>query len=112
MAIYPYQFVNTRGIPTIESIGVNVGTDAVTFSFKNGAGRNTPFRGLLLVKIGQEIPAGTTSTLPIRFTSEIGGTNNVTTTGGANLTVAELPGTGVYLFYYDRFTDVLQVITA
>lgn len=111
MAIYPYQFINTRGIPTVETTGVSVGTDAVTFQFKNHAAFNTPFRGLLLVKIGQEIPAGTTATLPIRFTSEVGGTNNVTTTGGANLTVAGIPGTGVYLFYYDRLTDVLQVIT-
>ena len=94
MAIYPFQFVNTRGIPTIESTGVSVTTDAV-----------------LLVKINQEIPSGTTTTLPIRFTSEIGGINSVTTFNGANLTVAGLPGTGVYLFYYDRLTDVLQVMT-
>lgn len=112
MAIYPYQFVNTRGIPTVETVGVNVGTDAVTFSFKNSAGRNTPFRGLLLVKLSQVIPAGTTTTLPIKFASEIGGTANVTKVGGTPLTVADVAGTGVYLFYYDRVTDVLQLISA
>jgi hypothetical protein len=64
---------------------------------------------LLLVNISEAIPTGTTTTLPIRF-SMSGVTSNVTVAGGGNLTVADLPGTGVYLIYYDRFSDILQMI--
>jgi len=39
-----------------------------------------------------------------------GNTANVTVTGGDNLTVADFSGTGVYLVYYDRLSNVLQLI--
>ena len=110
MAVYPYQFINTRGIPTIESTGVNVGTDAVTFTFNSNSMRNTSFRGLVLIKFAQEIASGTTTTLPIQLTSPYGGTKTATKAGGANLTVADLATQGIHLFYYDRLTDVLQII--
>lgn len=110
MALYPFQYVNTRGIPTIQSTGVTVGTDAVTFSFRSTATAGTPFRGLLLVYLSDAIPEGTTATLPIRFTSASAGTENVTTYNGDPLTVADIPGTGVYLLYYDRVANILQLI--
>ena len=68
-----------------------------------------PFRGLILVYISEPIPEGTTTTLPIQF-SMAGVTSNVTTAGGANVTVADLPGTGIYLVYFDRWADTLQVL--
>ena len=111
MAIFPYQFINTRGIPTIESTGVTISTTDVVFSFKSHAGRNTHFRGLLLVKLNQELPAGVDPALPIKFTSEFGGTKEITLAGGSVVTAEQYPGPGVYLFYYDRFADVLQVLT-
>lgn len=107
MANFPYQYVNIDGIPTIQSTGVTVGTDSVDFTFNPDTGRN-PFRGLLLINLINPIPAGTTTTLPIRFT-QAGLSQNVTIPGG-NLTVADVAGTGVYLVYYDRNTDTLQVI--
>lgn len=110
MAVYPYQMINTRGIATIESTGVNVSTTAVTFTFNSDSPMPTPFRGLLVVKLAQAIPAGTTATLPIVFSSTRNGDQNVTTYNGINLTVAGIPGTGVYLFYYDRISNVLQLI--
>ena len=108
MAIFPYQYVNIRGIPTIRTQSVSVSDTSVDFKF-NPDWNSRPFRGLLLVNISEEIPAGTTGTLPIRF-SMAGTTSNVTVPGGANLTVADLPGTGIYLFYYDRFADTLQLL--
>lgn len=108
MAKFPFQYVNINGIPTIETRGINVTDTSVDFKFNPDWDRN-PFRGLLLVNISEAIPTGTTTTLPIRF-SMSGVTSNVTVAGGGNLTVADLPGTGVYLIYYDRFSDILQMI--
>jgi hypothetical protein len=39
-----------------------------------------------------------------------GVTSNVTVAGGNNWTVADVPGNGVYLFYYDKMADVLQLL--
>lgn len=108
MAKFPFQYVNINGIPTIETRGINVTDTSVDFKFYPDWDRN-PFRGLLLVNISEAIPTGTTTTLPIRF-SMSGVTSNVTVAGGGNVTVADLPGTGVYLIYYDRFSDILQMI--
>ena len=108
MARFPYQFVNINGLPTVESQGVTVTDTAVNFKF-NGCFGCSPMRGLILVYLSDAIPTGTTETLPITFTMA-STTRNVTVAGGENLTVADLPGTGVYILYYDRFTDVLQLI--
>lgn len=110
MAIWPFQYVNQRGIPTIKAQSVTVSETSVDFKF-NPDWNSRPFRGLLLVYIPEEIPEGTTATLPVRF-SMAGATSNVTVPGGANLTVADLPGVGVYLLYYDRFSDTLQLLGA
>ena len=108
MAVFPFQYTNIRGIPTIKSQSVVVSDTSVDFKF-NPDWNSRPFRGLLLVYLADEVPTGTTGTLPIRF-SMAGTTSNVTVAGGDNLTVADLPGVGVYLFYYDRFADTLQLL--
>lgn len=108
MATFPYQYVNINGIPTIKSQSVTVSETSVDFKFRPDFDRR-PFRGLILVYLSEEIPTGTTTTLPIRF-SMAGTTSNVTLAGGDNLTVADLLGVGVYLLYYDRMADTLQLI--
>ena len=108
MATWPFQYVNIRGIPSIQSRSVVVSETSVDFKF-NPDWNDRPFRGLLLVYLADAIPEGTTTTLPIRL-SMAGTTSNVTVAGGDNLTVADLPGVGVYLFYYDRFSDTLQLL--
>ena len=108
MARFPYQYVNINGIPTIKTQTVTVSDTAVTFKFApDFDGR--PFRGLILVYISEVIPTGTTATLPIQF-SMAGTTSNVTVAGGATVTVADLPGVGIYLVYFDRWADTLQLI--
>lgn len=108
MATFPRQYVNINGIPTVKAQNVVVSDTTVDFKFNPDWDRR-PFRGLLLVYLSEAIPEGTTTTLPIRF-SMAGVTSNVTVAGGDNLTVADLPGVGVYLVYYDRFTDILQIL--
>ena len=109
MAQFPFQYVNINGIPTIKSQSVTVTDTTVDFKFLPDFDRR-PFRGWILVYLSEAIPEGTTATLPIRF-SMAGVTSNVTMAGGANLTVADLAGTGVYLVYYDRMTDTLQILS-
>ena len=106
MARFPYQYANINGIPCIEARRITVTDTSVDFTFNPDWDRN-PFRGLLLVYLPDAIPTGTTGTLPIRFTMA-GNTSAVTVQGGAAWTAADVPGTGVYLFYYDRITNVLQ----
>ena len=108
MATFPFQYVNINGIPTIKTQSVAVSETTVDFKFNPDFDRR-PFRGLLLVYISEAIPEGTTTTLPVRF-SMAGTTSNVTAAGGANVTVADLPGVGVYLLYYDRLADTLQIL--
>ena len=108
MAKFPWQYVNINGIPTIKTRAVVVSDTGVTFKFApDFDGR--PFRGLILVYISEAIPTGTTATLPIQF-SMAGTTSNVTVAGGAVVTVADLPGVGIYLVYFDRWADTLQLI--
>lgn len=108
MARWPFQYVNINGIPTIQSRSVTVSETSVDFKFNPDWDRR-PFRGLILIYLSEVIPEGTTATLPIRF-SMAGTTSNITLAGGDNLTVADLPGVGVYLVYYDRLADTLQLL--
>lgn len=108
MAKFPYQYANINGIPCIKTQTVTVSDTAVTFKFApDFDGR--PFRGLILVYISEAIPTGATTTLPIQF-SMAGTTSTLTSPGGTNVTVADLPGTGIYLVYFDRWADTLQLL--
>ena len=103
-------FVNRNGIATLDSTGVSVGTDAVTYTLRLPFDTNVNYRGLVLVRLNEAIPEGTTETLPIKF-SMGGFTENVTTYGNTNWTVADA-NTGIYLLYYNRYSNILQVLTA
>ena len=108
MARFPYQYANINGIPCIKTQSVVVSDTAVTYKFApDFDGR--PFRGLILVYISEDIPTGTTTTLPVQF-SMAGTTSAVTVAGGTGVTVADLPGKGIYLVYFDRWADTLQII--
>ena len=80
------------------------------FSFPNHAFANSWYRGLVLVELAQAIPAGTTGTLPVLFETN-GQTKNLTTYSGADVTVSDITGTGVYQLFYDKQTDTLQLMT-
>lgn len=104
-----YYLANKLGIPRIESTGVNVTTDKVQYTFRSHTMLLAPFVGILIVRLGQPTPPNTDGTLPVVFNS--GDTDTaVTKLGGEPLKAADLPGTGVYLFFYDAYGKVLQLI--
>lgn len=108
MARFPFQYININGIPTLEVRKITVTDTSVDFQFRPDFD-GTPFRGLLLIYLSDAIQTGTTTTLPINF-SMAGNTQTVTTVGGTAATVEDFSGTGVYLVYYDRYSNILQLI--
>lgn len=110
MAINPFTWVNRRGSAAIQSTGVTVNADNVVFSFANHAFLSNWYRGTIFVNLGQAIPTGTTTTLPIVFETN-GVTQAITKFGGDALTVADLQGVGVYMMWFDKTTNTLQAMT-
>ena len=110
MIVPTYINVNRGGIPAVRSLSVNVTATEVQFDFNNHRNVGGPFRGLIIINRAQAIPSGTTTTLPIVFTSEGGTPQNLTTYGGADVTVADIKGTGIYLVWFESQTNTLQLI--
>lgn len=110
MILPAYINVNAGGIPTLRSLSVTVTSANVQFDFNNHRNVGRPYRGLLIVNLAQAIPSGTTTTLPIVFTTS--GSNEQALVGLNNtpITVAQITGTGVYLLWYESTTNTLQLI--
>jgi tRNA-binding EMAP/Myf-like protein len=106
---FPYNFANRAGIPLIESNSVEVTTTNVVVNINNRAFRFLNSKGIIIFRLNTEIPAEGAA-LPVVFSS-----NNVqqtlTVVGGTNATGATLSGTGIYLIYYDKSSNVLQLLT-
>ena len=109
MILPAYINVNVNGIPTLSSNSVTVGTTQVAFDFNNHRNVGRPFRGLIIIRLAQAIPAGTTATLPIVFTSDGGNDQALTKENGEAVTVADIPGTGIYILWLESQTNTLQV---
>ena len=109
MILPAYINVNINGIPTLSSNSVSVGTTQVAFDFYNHRNVGRPFRGLLIIRLAQAIPTGTTATLPIVFTS--GGSNPqpLIKENGDPVLVSDIIGTGIYILWYESQTNSLVV---
>lgn len=106
-----YINVNRNGIPALRSLSVSVTATDVRFDFNNHTNVGSPYRGLLIINLAQAIPSGSTTTLPILFTSEGDNMQPLTKLNGAEVTVADITGTGVFLVWYDHSTSTLQLLT-
>ncbi len=104
----PFGLVDRRGTLLVDSTSVTVSATAVTIALDRF--RTFANKGTILVNILQDIPEGTTETLPIVFNAN-GSTLSPTRCGNIPLTVADLQGVGVYQFYYDRAANKLQIIS-
>lgn len=99
---------NRNGISRLATSAINVSTTAVTFTLPSNNIFYANFNGLILLKMEQEIPTGTTTTLPIILASNAG-PKTVTVLGGADWTVADYQ-TGIHLAYYESNTGILQLL--
>lgn len=94
----------------IESSQVSATTSDVVYTIPNRAFGNLNSKGLVLLKLNQAIPSGTTTTLPVVLSSNTT-TQPVTTFGDAAITASQITGAGVYLAYYDKTSNTMQLLT-
>lgn len=106
--IRPFRIVNRNGSAYVVSSNVSVTTEAVVFTFPAHSFASRNYIGSVWVELSQAIPGGTTTTLPIVFETN-GVQQAVTTYNGEALTVADVPGTGVYEFFYNKPANTLQI---
>lgn len=103
---YPFNFANRNGIPMIESNSVQVTDTNVIINIPNRAFRFLNGTGLLLFRLNTEI---TNTTLPILFSSNEF-TQPLTLVGGTAATGADISSIGVYLIYYAKNSNLMQLI--
>ena len=104
---------NAGGIPYLTSSNTTVSATAVDISF--WLRRPLPPVGYITVRLDNEIPAGTTTTLPVTLTfngAPDGKTKNLTLFDGTQATVADLiGGTGVFTVFNDSFNGIFQLVS-
>lgn len=100
----PFTTANRGGIPRLETTGVSVGASAVTYSLR-GAAFGRPWNGLVAVRVAQEVPSGTTGTLPVTINSQ-----PLVGLGGSAITASDITGMGVLLCWWESAENTLQVI--
>lgn len=105
---YPFNFANRNGIPMIESNSVTADTTNVIINIPNRAFRFLNGTGLILFRLNTAIPTGS-ETLPILFSSN-DFTQPLTIVGGDAATGTQLSGTGIYLMYYAKDANLMQLI--
>lgn len=104
---YPFNFANRNGIPMIESNSVTANDTNILISIPNRAFRFLNGTGLILFRLNTDI---TTDTLPILFVSNEF-TQPLTLIGGEGATGAQMSGTGIYLIYYAKDCNLMQLLT-
>ena len=97
---------NMRGIPYISTTNVTVSDTSVNFALGY---RQIDPAGFFFYFFTNDIPEGTTGTLPITL-SLSGVTRSLTYFGGASVTAADVIGTGILLVFNDKFNGILQII--
>ena len=107
---YPFNFSNRRGIPLIETSSITVTDDNVVINIPNRSFRWLNDKGVILLRLNQVIPDGTTDTLPVVFSSN-DFTQPLTNVGGTAITAAQILGAGVYMIYYDKNANLMQLLT-
>jgi hypothetical protein len=106
---YPFNFANRNGFPMIESANVTVNTDNVVIGIPKRAFRMLNNNGVILFRLNTALPESA-GTLPILFASNEF-TQPLTLVGGEAATATQLTGAGIYLIYYDKSCNLLQLLT-
>ncbi len=106
------KLANRQGIPCLEVVSINVTASNVVFNIAEHPWFRDNFQGLFLLRNLQTFTAPS-SPLPTQLaTAGVAGSNvDITNVGSTPITSADLAATGIYLFFYDRPTNVLQLIS-
>ena len=109
------KFVNQGGIPAIQTVAVNTVGTVTTLSFNSHPYRQTNrFYGFFVIRIDQDT-SGITNTNTVQFdTQGVGGSAiDVYQANGQIATINELTSLGqsVYLCFYDRDNNRVQIIS-
>ena len=106
---YPFNFANRNGFPMIESTNVTINDTNVIVGIPKRAFRFLNGNGVILFRLNTAISEDAAS-LPILFSSN-DFTQPLTLVGGSPATEEQLDGVGVYLIYYDKSANILQLMT-
>lgn len=106
---YPNNFSNLRGIPMIASTAVDVTTDNISISIPKRAFRGLADSGIIAFRLNQEIPTSSAA-LPVVISSNEF-TQSLTIVGGASATGSQITSVGVYLIWYDKYANTMQLLT-
>ena len=106
---YPFNFANRNGIPMIESSNVTVTDTNVVINIPSRAFRFLNGTGLILFRLNTAIPEDA-ATLPILFSSN-NFTQPLTLVGGTAATAEQMNNPGVYLIYYAKGSNLMQLMT-
>lgn len=98
---------NAGGFPYISSTNVTVGTETVDVAL--GFRRIQPI-GYFTVRMAEQIPTGTTGTLPITLTLN-GTTRALTLPNGTPVTVSDLENVSVFMVFNDKFSGILTLMS-
>lgn len=109
------KFVNQGGIPAIQTVAVNTVGTVTTLSFNSHPYRQTNrFYGFFVIRIDQDT-SEITSTNTVQFdTQGVGGSAiDIYQANGQIATINELTSLGqsVYLCFYDRDNNRVQIIS-
>lgn len=91
-----------------DTTSVSTEDTAVVYTIPDNAFLFAGSRGIIPINIKQPVPTGATTSLPILMMSN-NQTQGVSVIGGDALTVADCK-TGVRLFYFDKASNILQLI--
>ena len=105
---YPYNFANRMGIPMIESSSVTIDTENVSITLPNRVFRALSTNGVIAFRLNTEIAAAGDA-LPVVFSSN-SFTQPLTNVGGEAAVGTDLPGVGVYLIWYDKNSNLMQLL--
>lgn len=109
---FPFNFVNRNGIPLIEGSSIEITDTNVVVTIARSSFRWLNQKGVILFRLNQELPEGGDS-LPVIF-SWTGRnetfTQPLTLVGNEAATGADLTGPGVYMIYYDKDANILQLL--
>lgn len=106
---YPFNFANRLGIPLIDSNNITVNPDNVVIAIPRRAFRFLNGNGVILFRLNTALPDGA-GTLPILLASS-GFTQPLTLVGGEAATAEQMTGAGMYIIYYDKNANILQLMT-